>query len=63
MKFMKASLTRAKNKDLLALINAGDNILGECYNWMVLDTVVAAAGELKRRGRDPETGKRLTAKR
>ena len=61
---MRLSLVRAKNKDLLTMVTAGDNILAQCnMNYQVVDMVVAAAGELKRRGRDPETGKRLTAKR
>ena len=59
---MRASLVRAKNNDLLAMVKAGDNILAQCnMNHQVVDMVVAAARELKRRGRDPETGKRLTA--
>tara|TARA_A100001515_G_scaffold24543_1_gene18927 strand:- start:1696 stop:1920 length:225 start_codon:yes stop_codon:yes gene_type:complete len=62
-KTMRLSLVRAKNNDLLAMIKAGDNILAQCnMNYQVVDMVVAAARELQRRGRDPETGKRLTVK-
>jgi hypothetical protein len=60
---MRINLVRAKNADLLAMVKAGDNILGQCREWRVLDMVTAAAVELKRRGRDPQTGKRLTARR
>jgi hypothetical protein len=61
---MRTNLIRAKNTDLLAMVRAGDNILAQCVmNYQVLDVLVAAASELKRRGRNPETGKRLTVKR
>jgi len=58
---MRINLVRAKNADLLTMIKSGDNILGCCKDGHVLDVVTAAAVELKRRGRDPQTGKRLTA--
>ncbi len=59
---MRVNLIRAKNADLLAMVKTGDNILATCNrNSQVLDMVVAAANELQRRGRDPQTGKRLTS--
>jgi len=60
---MRINLVRAKNADLLTMVEAGDNILAHCKDGHVLDMVTAAAVELKRRGRDPQTGKRLTARR
>ena len=58
---MRVNLIRAKNADLLAMVKTGDNILATCNrNSQVLD-MVAAANELQRRGRDPQTGKRLTS--
>jgi len=59
---MRINLIRAKNADLLTMVRAGDNILVHCKDGHVLDMVTAAAVELRRRGRDPQTGKRLTVR-
>jgi len=60
---MSINLIRAKNADLLRFVGAGDNILAQSPGFQVRDVVIAAAIELRRRGRDPQTGKRLTPRR
>ncbi len=59
---MRINLIRAKNADLVAFVRAGNNILNHAPGCEVLDLVNAVSRELRRRGRDPKTGKRLTAR-